>query len=94
MMRNKIIGLVLAVALITGTMTGCASWDRFITDIQSDLGNGLERTITVYTANGEKIAEYKGKIDIEQSNGGYVKFDFNGKRYTYYNCFVETIAEI
>ncbi len=32
-------------------------------------------------------------IDIETNDGGYVKFDFDGKRYIYYNCFVETIAE-
>lgn len=24
----------------------------------------------------------------------YVLFDFDGKRYTYYNCFIESIAEI
>ena len=30
----------------------------------------------------------------ETNNGGYVKFDFNGKRYIYYNCFVESIADI
>lgn len=35
-----------------------------------------------------------GKIDIEGNDGGYVLFDFDGKRYTYYNCFVESIAEI
>ena len=56
--------------------------------------SGIERTITVYTANGDVIATYTGTIDVEQNDGGYVKFDFNGKRYIYYNCFVETIAEI
>lgn len=33
-------------------------------------------------------------IDIDTNDGGYVKFDFNGKRYIYYNCFVESIADI
>lgn len=32
--------------------------------------------------------------DIATNDGGYVKFDFNGKRYIYYNCFVESIADI
>ena len=58
------------------------------------LGNGLERTVTIYTADGEIIAQYTGKIDIEGNDGGYVLFDYEGKRYTYYNCFVESIAEI
>jgi hypothetical protein len=43
--------------------------------------------------NGKIIASYEGRIDIETNDGGYVKFDYDGKRYVYYNCFVETIAD-
>ena len=71
-----------------------ASGQRALVDQKSNLHGGIERTVTVYTANGEVIAQYKGVIDIDTSDGGYVKFDFEGKRYIYYNCFVETIAEI
>ena len=71
-----------------------ASGQRAIVDEKSDLGNGLQRTVTVYTANGDVIAQYSGQIDIEGNDGGYVLFDFEGKRYTYYNCFVESIATI
>lgn len=53
-----------------------------------------QRTITVYTDNWEVIAQYTGEIDIEGNDGGYVLFDYDGKRYTYYNCFVESVAEI
>lgn len=63
-------------------------------DQASNLGNGMERTVTVYTANGDVIAQYEGHIDIDANDGGYVKFDFEGKRYIYYNCFVESIAVI
>lgn len=73
--------------------SGCASTARGIVDLKSDLGGGLYRTINVYTANGDLMATYTGKIDLEQADG-YVKFDYNGKRYIYYNCFVETIADI
>lgn len=93
-MKKKIIVVLMSVLIMGFTLTGCASWDRMITDIKSDVGNGLNRTIKVYTANGELLAEYQGKIDIEMSEGGYVKFDLNGKRYIYYNCFIETIADI
>ena len=55
---------------------------------------GLDRTINVYTANGDLLASYTGKIDLEATEGGYVKFDFEGKHYIYYNCFVESIAVI
>lgn len=86
--------LLTVITLAIGTTTGCASWSRSITDVRSNLGGGLQRTVNVYTADGDVLAEYKGKIDIETSEGGYVKFDLNGKRYIYYNCFVETIADI
>lgn len=71
-----------------------ASGIRKITDQKSEFANGIERVINVYTANGDLMASYKGKIDIAETEGGYVKFDYNGKRYIYYNCFVETIANI
>lgn len=71
-----------------------ASGQRALVDQHSEMANGLERTVTVYTANGEIIAQYNGIIDIEGNDGGYVLFDFEGKRYTYYNCFVESIANI
>lgn len=92
-MKKRIVGVLVALIMVMCSMAGCASWDRAVTDFKSEVGNGLNRTITVYTANGEVIAQYEGKIDIEQTDGGYVKFDFNGKRYMYYNCFVESIAD-
>lgn len=92
-MKKKILAVVLGLILCF-EMTGCASWDRMVTDIKSDVNDGIQRTITVYTADGKELATYKGKIDIDTNDGGYVKFDFNGKRYMYYNCFVESIADI
>ena len=74
--------------------TNTESGQRALVDQQSELSGGLDRTITIYTADGNVIAEYSGKIDIEGNDGGYVLFDFEGKRYTYYNCFVESIADI
>lgn len=98
---KSVITVIVCVLLIAGVYFGMswyyhntASGARQLADQRSNLRNGLERTVTVYTANGEIIAQYAGKIDIEANSGGYVKFDFEGKRYIYYNCFVETIAEL
>ena len=88
-----IASFVVTLAIIF-SLAGCSSWNRAVVDMQSDFGGGLNRTINVYTANGDLLATYTGKIDIEETEGGYVKFDFDGKRYIYYNCFVETIADI
>lgn len=71
-----------------------ADGQRQIVDQHSNLSNGLDRVVTVYTADGNVIAQYEGQIDIEANDGGYIKFDFEGKRYMYYNCFVESIADI
>ena len=71
-----------------------ADGQRQMIDQRSNLSNGLDRVVTVYTADGNVIAQYEGKIDIEANDGGYIKFDFEGKRYMYYNCFVESIADI
>ena len=71
-----------------------AAGQRQMIDQRSNLSNGLDRVVTVYTANGDVIAQYEGQIDIEANNGGYIKFDFEGKRYMYYNCFVESVANI
>lgn len=98
---GKVLGMLVAVALTVALLVGklwyfgnTASGQRALVDQKSELNNGIERTITVYTADGKVIAQYTGEIDIEGNDGGYVLFDYDGKRYTYYNCFVESIAEI
>lgn len=97
---TRILAVIVAVVVAVGSVflmrlyfTSTASGKRALIDQQSDFSNGLERTIIVYTANGDKLAEYSGKIDIEMDQN-YIKFDYDGKRYIYYNCFVETIADI
>lgn len=98
--HGVIIGLIMAVLIavlyfgMTWYFNNTASGSRALIDEQSNLSNGMERTITVYTADGQVIARYSGRIDLAANSGGYVKFDFEGKRYIYYNCFVESIAEI
>lgn len=89
---NKIYKLLM-VGMIGISLFGCASMDRFGTDVKSDLNGGLDRIINVYTADGKILVSYDGRIDIEAKDGGCVKFDYDGKRYIYYNCYVETIAD-
>ena len=86
---KKIIAIILIMAVLM--LSGCAWIERLGKDIKSDACGGLERILTVYTANGEIMARYEGKIDLAPTEGGIVKFDLNGTRYIYYNCFVEVI---
>lgn len=92
-MKKRFFCIAVIICLMS-QITGCASCGRAWVDLKSDVGGGLDRVINVYTANGDLIAQYEGKIDLEMTEGGYVKFDYNGKRYIYYNCFVESIADI
>lgn len=96
------LGVVLvAGSLIIGAFAGLhwyytetAEGRRAVIDQQSNINNGLERTINILNADGEVIRTYTGVIDIEGNDGGYVIFDYNGRRYTYYNCYLESIADI
>jgi hypothetical protein len=94
MKKKKIITGILFSIIILST-TGCSSCSRMAADIKSDIGGGFNRTVNIYNYQGELIATYTGKIGLEVSNNcNKVKFDLDGKRYIYYNCTVETIADI
>ena len=87
--------IILAIAIAIGACCyNSQAFKRMGKDIKSDLGGGLDRTVTVYTADGEVLKTYKGKIDLETTEGGIVKFDLNGQRIMYYNCYVEVIENI
>ena len=88
--------IILAIALGIGACCyNSQSIKRTAKDIKSDLNGGLDRTVTVYTADGEVLKTYKGKIDVESNDSGVVKFDLNnGQRIMYYNCYVEVIENI
>jgi hypothetical protein len=75
-MKKYLIVIAITICMIL-TLFGCESWERGMVDLKSEFG-GLDRIIRVYTANGEIIAEYEGKIDIAVTDGGYVKFDHDG----------------
>jgi len=86
--------VVTVIIVIIGIFINSASFKRGVVDLKSNLTGGLNREINVYTADGQLIKHFEGKIDIDSEHDGAVKFDYNGKRYIYYNCFVETIGDL
>lgn len=73
-MKRKLL-LISMIFVMVLSLTDCASWDRLMTDIKSEVGDGLQRTVTVYTANGDVIATYEGKtcdafINVLKKYGG------------------------
>jgi predicted small secreted protein len=92
-MKKKILVIAMIFVIALG-VTSCASFERGMKDMKSELSGGLKRTVNVYGRNGDLIASYEGKIDIEDSdNCNKVKFELDGKRYIYYNCQVEVIEK-
>lgn len=92
-MKKKLVLLVMTVAT-TLTLTSCASVERGMKDMKSELSGGLNRTVNVYSMTGELIKSVEGKIDIEESDSNNkVKFELDGKRYIYYNCMIEVIEK-
>jgi hypothetical protein len=92
-MKYFVIAIIAIIVILFFINLNRGSVKRSLVDLKSEWGNGLQREITVYTADGQVLAHYEGKIDLDSTNG-VVKFDFDGKRYIYYNCYVETIANI
>lgn len=70
---------LIAIGLITCTLTGCASWKREWKSITSDFGNGLDRTVTVYSYDGDVLGQWSGKFDVSESSTE-TYFDLDGKR--------------
>ena len=73
--------IIFTVTLVLGVvcMSGCASTQRTIKSIGSEISNGLERTVTVYDYSGNEIKSWTGKFDVSSSENE-VYFDKDGKR--------------
>lgn len=90
-MKKIVISLIVVILIVSGLLlSACESCSRFNKDLKSDFTGGLDRIITVYDYSGEKITEYKGRCDVEESSSGDNKilFDLDGKRHIIYGGIV------
>ncbi len=86
---KKIIITAVAILMIT-ILSGCGeSFQRSVKTFKSEYAGGLERRVEVYSATGELLKTYEGKLDIESNEyGNKVLFDMDGKRTIIYNATV------
>ena len=73
------------------------SGKRALKTQQSNLHGGITRRVTVYDMEGDTIAAYEGKFDVEHKNNeNRIMFDDeNGKRHIiYYTTGTITVDEI
>lgn len=92
--KAKIIALFVELIVIGLIAFGCSIYNthtesgkRSVKSWDSEVNGGIERTVTVYDMQGEEIAKYHGKFDIqENAQDGIVKvkFDCDGKRHIIY----------
>lgn len=80
---KKVFKAALAMFLVL-TLTGCASCDRWKKTMSSEYGNGLPREVIVYSATGEEIWRFSGKLDVDYTDGRVLFDDENNKRHTIY----------
>ncbi len=95
-------GGIIACIVFSLALAGLIFWWLYATEggaraqktFKSETTGGLYRVVTVYDMEGEQLAVYKGKFDIEekQEEGVVkVKFDMDGKRHIIY-CSTGTVT--
>lgn len=77
-MKKKIAVFALLAAMML-SLAGCASWNRELKSFESDISGGLNRTVTVYSYDGDVLGQWSGKFDVNESESETF-FDVNGKR--------------
>ena len=91
---------ILVTVILIGSLVGLFLWYnsstasgiRAVKDQQSELGNGIDRTIIVTAEDGREIYRYEGRCDIETNNGNYILFEnANKKRVIIYRGVQDTI---
>lgn len=85
---KRIISIAL-IAVFILLLSGCTeSFKRSFKDTTSGI-IGLNRRVTVLSADGEVVKTYEGRIDIEANEyGNKIKFEVEGKRVMIYNMGV------
>ena len=73
---KKILLALALVAMVGLTATSCTeSQQREVKSITSNWTGGLNRTVTVYDYNGQKIKSWSGRFDVKETNRNSVYFD-------------------
>lgn len=77
---KKIFAICILIVLVCVLLTGCSeSFSRDMKSVMSDYSGGLNRTVSVYSYDGDLLRTYTGKFDVSDSSSE-TYFDLNGKR--------------
>lgn len=87
------ISLIICVAIMLGCNwynTKTAAGARGYKDYQSNINNGIERSLKIVADDGYVIYSREGKFDIEIHND-YIVFDEDGERTILYRSYTSTL---
>lgn len=88
---GTVLVLIIAVIGLSWYNSTTAHGIRSYKDYESNMNNGLNRTITITAEDGRLIYEYSGKVDVED-NENYILFeDEEGKRHIIYYGKLDTV---
>ena len=83
---TTVAAIIVGVGLVIGMYAGfhwyysnTESGQRAFKTQESNLGGGIERTVTVYSYDGDEIKSWTGKFDVTE-NDQETYFDIDGKR--------------
>lgn len=83
---TTVVSIIVGLGLVIGMYCGfrwyyssTESGQRAFKTQESNLGGGIERTVTVYSYDGDEIQSWTGKFDVTE-NDQETYFDIDGKR--------------
>ena len=89
--RGRIASILISIGLVIAILCGMLfyfnhteSGKRAYHTQESDLNGGLIRTVRVYDVEGDIIAEYSGRFDVEHNEDRILFDDENGNRHIIY----------
>lgn len=88
MLYKKLAILNIVLFLMVGALSGCSSCSREMKSFSSDLSGGIDRTVTLYDYQGDKLGEWSGKFNISENDNEIYFDDANGKRVIIQNGIV------
>lgn len=103
--KEKIITSTIIVLVVCVAMWGIGFWyynntesgKRAFKTQESNLSGGIERKVTVYDVEGDAIAEYQGKFDVEYDDDRILFDDENGCRHIIYyptgNVIIDEVSK-
>ncbi len=92
-MKIKKFFMIVLILLAFVTMTGCASFDSWSKNWESETNGGLERIVKVYSPNGQLLSTYEGKINIQYDESRVIFQIDRDKRISIYSDTAIVVVE-